>query len=940
MSMINKSTSKLRLGLVLAAGLFAAPAMADGLRVFADGANTLTPLALAGEFAFAVASHDGASFSDVRIVADKRHTVRCAAQTAQGRDFTLGSALRGGDRVECVGAPRARGGHSASIAVTGKDAAGKRQIRQASFIARPSAAADQGVVVLLAGGVHVDSNNNGLLDAGELINYHYSVVNAGSRALTALAVTDEFGAVSCPVTALALNAHTACTRSHVISAMEAADGMVMNQIDVTATDSAGDPVSAGDFMLSLDLAGNAGIRVFKSPFLQDDVDASGYASAGDLLRYTFLIKNSNQQTLTAVNLIEPDPTLIDTPITCAAQTLAGQAFTGLTTGSLQSNDVVLCQADHTITAAEAAAGIAHNLSEASGQPGFGSRVIGTGASAVVIPTAADVQIVKTLTGESGNLPLVAEPGETLTYTLTLSNAAGADALNYSVIDQLDPNTVFVSASNGGSHAGGSVVWSGLTVPAGGSLSLTVVVSVVDPIPAGALIVANLVYEAGTTPPPCPSADPRCVTIPTQGSVTLVKALASESGSLPGIAEPGEQLGYTITLTNVGGSAVSGYAVTDQLDANTSFVSASNGGTHAAGIVNWSNLSVPAESSLVLNVLVTVNDPLPATATRIANLAYETGTTPPPCPPAGSQCVIIPTVGNVVITKALTAESGIRPGLAEPGEQLTYTITLSNAAGTAVSGFAVSDALDVNTTFVSASNGGSHAAGVVNWNGLTVPAGGNVVLTVVVTVNDPIPLGVEQIANVAYETGSTPPVCGPGVAQCAIIPTDDPPQLSVSKTVDATTVVPYGTTVTYTVRVDNVGIVPASNVTISDALPTGISAFDWTCAAQNGATCPNASGSGALAEVVPVFPAGGSLTYTIAAVVADAAPAEILNVVMVSPPGAVQCVPGGTAPPCVAQAIVRAGSPLTTVAVPVDARWMQLLLALMLLGGAMVGLRQR
>lgn len=940
MTMINKSTSPLCFGLVLAAGLFAAPALADGLRVFADGSSPLTALAAAGEFAFVVANDDGASINDVRIVADKRHSVRCAAQTAQGRDFTVDAVLRGGDRVECVGSPRARGSHTASIAVSGKDAAGKRQIRQASFIARPSAAADQGVVVLVAGGVHVDSNNNGLLDAGELINYHYSVVNAGSRALTALAVADEFGAVSCPVTTLALNANTACTRSHVISALEAADGMVMNQIDVTATDSAGDPVSGGDFMLSLDLAGNAGIRVFKSPFLQDDVDASGYASAGDLLRYTFLIKNSNEQPLTAVDLVEPDPTLIDTPISCAAMTLAGQAFTGLTTGSLQSNDVVLCQADHTITAAEATVGIAHNLSEASGQPLFGARVIGTGASAVVIPTAAEVEIVKTLTGESGSLPGIAEPGETLTYTLTLSNAAGADAINYSVIDQLDPNTVFVSASNGGSHAGGSVVWSALSVPAAGSLTLTVVVTVVDPIPAGALVIANLAYEAGTTPPPCPSVDPQCVTTPTQGSVTLAKALASESGSLPSVAEPGEQLGYTITLTNAGGSAVSGYAVSDQLDANTTFVSASNGGTHAGGLVNWTNLTVPADSSLVLNVVVTVNDPLPAAVTRIANLAYETGTTPPPCPPAGSHCVIIPTVGNVVINKALTGESGSRPGVAEPGDQLTYTITLSNAAGTGVSGFALSDALDVNTTFVSASNGGSHAAGMVNWSGLTVPAGGNVVLTVVVTVNDPIPLGVEQIANVAYETGSTPPVCGPGVAQCAIIPTDDPPQLSVTKTVDATSVVPYGATVTYTVRVDNVGIVPANNVTISDALPTGIASFDWTCAAQNGATCPNASGSGAIVELVPVFPAGGSLIYTITAVVADAAPAQILNVVMVSPPGAVQCVPGGTAPPCVAQATVRAGSPVNTVAVPLDARWMQILLALMLLGGAMVSLRPR
>jgi uncharacterized repeat protein (TIGR01451 family) len=54
-------------------------------------------------------------------------------------------------------------------------------------------------------------------------------------------------------------------------------------------------------------------------------------------------------------------------------------------------------------------------------------------------------------------------------------------------------------------------------------------------------------------------------------VTIAKALTGESGTVAGVAEPGENLTYTITLTNTGGADVTGYALSDALPANTTFV---------------------------------------------------------------------------------------------------------------------------------------------------------------------------------------------------------------------------------------------------------------------------------------------------------------------------------------------------------------------------------
>src|SRR5690606_17277038 len=146
----------------------------------------------------------------------------------------------------------------------------------------------------------------------------------------------------------------------------------------------------------------------------------------------------------------------------------------------------------------------------------------------------------------------AEAGELLTYTITLAHAGGADATGVGVTDPLDPNTTFVSADHGGSHAAGTVSWSGLVVPAGGSLQLTVVVAVVDPLPAGVTHIGNLAWETGTTPPDC-DAQPRpanCSDIPVAGLPHLMIAKTADSATL----ELGGLVVYTISVGNDGDAA--------------------------------------------------------------------------------------------------------------------------------------------------------------------------------------------------------------------------------------------------------------------------------------------------------------------------------------------------------------------------------------------------
>ena len=664
----------------------------------------------------------------------------------------------------------------------------------------------------------------------------------------------------------------------------------------------------------------------------------GVAEPGETLTYTITLANNGSSdaiNYEATDALDPNVTFVSAS---NGGTLAGGLvnWSGLTVpagGSLPLTVVVTVD-DPIPPGVDRIGNVAYPTGtlppDCSGTP--------TPPSCVITPTPGVVSIVKAVTDANGNN--LAEPGETLTYTITLTNTTGGDATNYGVTDPLDANVVFVSASNGGTFAGGVVTWTGLTIPAGGTLPLTVVVTVADPLPPGVTQIGNLAYETGGTPPDCTAIPlpPNCTVIvtPAPGAVTIAKSVVDANGNA--LAEPGEQLTYTIALVNSGGTDIVDYGVTDPLDANVVFVSASNGGSFAAGAVTWSRLTVPADSTLSLTVVVTVANPLPPGVTQISNLAYETGGTPPNCStlPLPPNCTIIvtPTPGAVTIAKSVADASG--NGLAEPGEALTYTITLVNSGGVDIADYGVTDPLDTNVVFVSASNGGVFAGGVVSWSSLIVPANSSVVLTVVVTVANPLPPGVTQIGNLAYETGGPPPDCStiptpPNCTQIPVVTTEPPPQLTVTKTANVVSAEPGGTVI-YTIAVTNSGTVTATNVVISDPMPAGMSSFAWTCAAANGATCASASGNGAINETIPSLPPGGRLVYTVTATLSMNPPANVTNIVSVSPSGNTVCLPAGTPAPCDAQVpitVIVGGPGPEPIPAPIDSRWMLVLMGVSL-----------
>jgi uncharacterized repeat protein (TIGR01451 family) len=82
--------------------------------------------------------------------------------------------------------------------------------------------------------------------------------------------------------------------------------------------------------------------------------------------------------------------------------------------------------------------------------------------------------------------------------------------------------------------------------------------------------------------------------------------------------PGSTMQYTLTVKNIGNEDATGVTITDQVPANTTFVSADQGGTVSGGKVTWTGLTAPAGGSAQVHLSVTVSNPLPAGTTTIVN----------------------------------------------------------------------------------------------------------------------------------------------------------------------------------------------------------------------------------------------------------------------------------------------------------------------------------
>ncbi|MBD8728975.1 DUF11 domain-containing protein [Frigoribacterium sp. CFBP 13707] len=448
---------------------------------------------------------------------------------------------------------------------------------------------------------------------------------------------------------------------------------------------------------------------------------------------------------------------------------------------------------------------------------------------------SNLTVNKTATPESGTALL---PGQTVTYTVVLSNTDGTAPAEVDKTDDLtavlDDATITTApaVTSGtpltlGPVSDGSFRISGV-IPVGGQTTLTYTVTVDDPA-TGDRVMSNYVVDTGTAPPgECVAGDTSC-TVHTVSELTLTKSAAP---SAPEQYTAGQTITYTFLAENTGGSALSNVTVTD-----TGFTGSGTLGAITPASV--ASLAVGETATFTATYTLTQAD---VDRGSTSNTATATGT-PPTGDPVTSppSSVTIPVTPGPALRVAKTANTA---EITEAGQTVTYTFVVTNT-GTVTA----TDVTPVEGDFSGTGDLGLITPTTVA--SLAPGASSSFTATYVVTQAD---IDSGTLSNTATATGTTPggdPFPTPP-GSTVTVPATPAPALTVDKTADTTEIAEAGQTVTYSFVVTNTG-----NVTASDVAPVE---GDFSGTGNLGAITP-----GQVASLAP----GGSATFTATYVVTQA-----------------------------------------------------------------------
>ncbi len=144
---------------------------------------------------------------------------------------------------------------------------------------------------------------------------------------------------------------------------------------------------------------------------------------------------------------------------------------------------------------------------------------------------------------------------------------------------------------------------------------------------------------------------------------------SDSGKPVG---PGSTVDYTITVKNIGNATASNVSITDPLPANTTFVSADQGGRFAAGAVKWTQLSIPAGGQIQVHFSVQISPTLAGSVTSIVNDGLVVKGD------RGISTTGSPHTTAIAPANAVTVAPAEQSGGAKVGTSASYQVTITNA----------------------------------------------------------------------------------------------------------------------------------------------------------------------------------------------------------------------------------------------------------------------
>jgi uncharacterized repeat protein (TIGR01451 family) len=504
-----------------------------------------------------------------------------------------------------------------------------------------------------------------------------------------------------------------------------------------------------------------------------------------------------------------------------------------------------------------------------------------------------------ITKDDGRLTYT--PGSSFPYTITIHNAGPSSVTGVSVEDEVTTLPQVTGANWTCVGAGGATCTAGpvvgdvndtADVPAGGTLTYTLTVTL-DPSASGDLVNTATV-SSGLAADPNASNDSATDT-DTEGPRVADLAITKDDGQ--GSYTPGSPVTYTVVVTNNGPSDIVGATVTDALTALAQVASASwscvaAGGASCtagpvAGDVNDS-VSVPVGDSVTYTIVASLDPAATGDLANTASVVPPAGVTDPV--PANDSATDTDSQGGPIADLQIVKDNGV--GSYTPGVAVVYTIVVTNAGPSSVTGATVNDTITAVPQVQSASwtcagaGGASCTAGPVAGDindTADLPVGGTATYTLTVNI-DPIASGsLVNSATVTEPGGTTDPDPGNNSdtdTDSVSVVAD----LGITLT-DGTATYTPGLSTVYTIDVTNQGPSAVIGASVTDAITAlpQVASASWTCSGTGGTICTAGPVVGDISDSITI-PVGETATYTLNVTLRSDATGDLVNSAAVAIPG--------------------------------------------------------
>jgi len=314
--------------------------------------------------------------------------------------------------------------------------------------------------------------------------------------------------------------------------------------------------------------------------------------------------------------------------------------------------------------------------------------------------ASDLTIVKRAD------PPVVDAGGQVVYTIRVTNTGNVDLT--ATITDTPPQQVTTPQP---------LTWSPIITAPGGTWEGTLAVTVEEGYAGTLTNVVRITTLEGATG------------IYTVTSLSLAPHLSVTKQADPPVVDAGGQVAYTIRVTNTGNVTLTA-TVTDVLPTHVSHVTATD-------VLTWSPVTIPAPGGVwTQQFAVTADQGYSGTLTNTVRVATVEGAT-------GACTETSRVEAAPPVTAALTVIKQAEPSMVQAGEQLSYTIRVTNTGAVSLTA-TITDFLPTEVT----------PGAPVVWTSQLIPPGETWTEQIVVTVNVGAAGPLVNVVRVTSEEGAT------------------------------------------------------------------------------------------------------------------------------------------------------------------------------------------